>query len=340
MAPQHENLRPDDEGPAESDREIRNPGVFGELLREGEAQRLGGMPLEVDRDVLEEIRADFGVDPSEGSLLTQETRTPLERSVPWSRRLRLVLQPMASVAAVAVLFLFARDYLLPAPPATSPAPVRIAEAPQAPGRLVVPNSAAAPEPAIAPEARLCLAAAARRAGQAGPLAALLASVVAAGGDRPGAASVDLPAKISELAAAIETELISGIESVPASVTLRPPRDLGAAFGVWQVELALDAAAAAVPAELVGWRVAIDLGGLDVVAIGDGEVAGFTSPPAYDPSALKSGTIVLAAVAAEAISIDGPVVVARLQARSSADGGAEPMPLAEGTFAAIEQAATP
>ncbi|MHC4833406.1 MAG: hypothetical protein ACYTFH_05875 [Planctomycetota bacterium] len=374
-----------DDGPP---RDVRAPIDFGRLLREGDAQRLGALPTDRDLEILAEIRNDFGLDPEEDRT-PQAFRSQTERTVPWSRRLRLALQPMAAIAGVALLFLLVRDHLLPAQPAATPpagglsdrlamgprppaaSPMRRpadtaaptapnTEAPAAPAetRLAMTDVtdvtdltetfAPATVPALLPTAdRLSLAAAARRTGQAESLAVLLTSLVVAGDELPGVASPDLPAAIAAIAAGFENAGVERPEAVPATVSLKAPADPAAAFGVWEIELALETNMrnaiedpAAGPVELVGWRVAIDLGDLDVVAVGDGRLAGFTSPPTYDPAALTRGTLVLAGVADRGVAIDGPVVVARLQARGLAADAVSPMPLAAGSFAAIERGSTP
>jgi len=382
-----------DDGPP---RDVRAPIDFGRLLREGDAQRLGALPTDRDLEILAEIRNDFGLEPEEDRT-PRAFRSQTERTVPWSRRLRLALQPMAAIAGVALLFLLVRDHLLPAQPAATPpagglsdrlamgprppaaSPMRRpadTAAPTAPNtevsaapaetRLAMTDMtdmtdmtetfAPAPVPALRPTAdRLSLAAAARRTGQTESLAVLLTSLVVAGDELPGVASPDLPAAIAAIAAGFENAGVERPEAVPATVSLKAPADPAAAFGVWAIELALEndmrnaveddiAGAiedpAAGPVALVGWRVAIDLGDLDVVAVGDGRLAGFTSPPTYDPAALTRGTLVLAGVADRGAPIDGPVVVARLQARGLAADAVSPMPLAAGSFAAIERGSTP
>lgn len=377
-----------DDGPP---RDVRAPIDFGRLLREGDAQRLGALPTDRDLEILAEIRNDFGLEPEEDRT-PRAFRSQTERTVPWSRRLRLALQPMAAIAGVALLFLLVRDHLLPAQPAATPPAGglsdRLAMGPRPPAASPMrrPADTAAPTapktgvpaapaetelamtdvtdtvaratmvPALPPTAdRLSLAAAARRTGQAESLAVLLTSLVVAGDELPGVASPDLPAAIAAIAAGFENAGVERPESVPATVSLKAPADPAAAFGIWEVELALendmrnaveDDIAGAIedpadgPVALVGWRVAIDLGNLDVVAVGDGRLAGFTSPPTYDPAALTRGTLVLAGVADRGVAIDGPVVVARLQARGLAADAVSPMPLAAGSFAAIERGSTP
>jgi len=378
-----------DDGPP---RDVRDPIDFGRLLREGDAQRLGGLPLERDQGILEEIRADFFEKTKSKVVDRRRDREPSTRTVPWSRRLRLALQPMAAIAGVALLFLLVRDHLLPAQPAATPpagglsdrlamgprppaaSPMRRpadtaaptapnTEVPAAPAetRLAMTDVtdmtdmtdmtetfAPAPVPALRPTAdRLSLAAAARRTGQTESLAVLLTSLVVAGDELPGVASPDLPAAIAAIAAGFENAGVERPEAVPAMVSLKAPTDPAAAFGVWEIELAIENDVAGAgdapadgPVDLVGWRVAIDLGDLDVVAVGDGRLAGFTSPPTYDPAALTRGTLVLAGVADRGAAIDGPVVVARLQARGLAADAVSPMPLAAGSFAAIERGSTP
>ncbi len=105
-----------DDGPP---RDVRAPIDFGRLLREGDAQRLGALPTDRDLEILAEIRNDFGLEPEEDRT-PQAFRSQTERTVPWSRRLRLALQPMAAIAGVALLFLLVRDHLLPAQPAATP----------------------------------------------------------------------------------------------------------------------------------------------------------------------------------------------------------------------------
>lgn len=361
-------MAPHDEHPESGpNREPRAPIEFGRLLRAGDDQRLGAMPADRDRQVLLEIREDFGLEP-EPDRTVRPSRPGIERTVPWSRRLRLVLQPMAAVAGLALVFLLTRDVLLPTPPTASPAGDRTGRSATAPPPAAPPirgsntmaarvpqgpTSPAADMPASAEAApglaptneRLALAAAARRIGQAESLAVLLTSLVVAGDELPGGASPDLPAAIAAIAAGFGDAEIELPEALPAKVSLKAPANPAAAFAVWEVELALEndiAGAIEAPAdgsvELVGWRVAIDLGGLDVVAVGDGRLAGFTSPPTYDPAALSRGTLVLAAVSDRGKAIDGPVVVARLQARGLAADAVSPMPLAVGSFAAVERGA--
>jgi len=372
-----------DDGPP---RDVRAPIDFGRLLREGDAQRLGALPTDRDLEILAEIRNDFGLEPEEDRT-PQAFRSQTERTVPWSRRLRLALQPMAAIAGVALLFLLVRDHLLPAQPAATPPAGglsdRLAMGPRPPAaspmrRPADPAASTAPNtevpaapaetqlamtdmtdttdmvvratevPALRPTAeRLSLAAAARRTGQTESLAVLLTSLVVAGDELPGAASPDLPAAIAAIAAGFENAGVELPEAVPATVSLKAPTDPAAAFGVWEIELAIENDVAGAgdapadgPVDLVGWRVAIDLGDLDVVAVGDGRLAGFTSPPTYDPAALTRGTLVLAGVADRGAAIDGPVVVARLQARGLAADAVSPMPLAAGSFAAIERGSTP
>lgn len=344
--------------------EPKNPLEFARLLRQGEADRIGSMPADPDRRILEEIRADFGLEPEPADAATRPMRVSPERTVPWGRRLRLVFQPMAAVAGVALLFLLTREFLMPAPPAStppaqgplvqrmpsaSPAPAMPATESSDPREMLALADPAAsggsparrlgpPGPAMPTVGRqLELAVAARAGGLVESLAVLLTSLVVASDVRPAAASADLPNVVTAIAAGLDEAGVPLPEAVPATVVLKAPRDPAAAFGVWEVELGLDDANAA-GAGLLGWRIAIDLGDLDVVAVGDGATPGFTSPPAYDPAALAGGTLVLAAVSPRAISLDAPIVVARLQARRLAAEAAAPMPLADGTLAAVERRA--
>jgi hypothetical protein len=317
----------------------RDPAAFARLLREGERRRIGGLPLRTDEAIRAEIREDFGLEPEPRPEIETRSLAP----IPISRRLRRVAQALGAIAAVALVFLFVRDLYLPGTaPTGDPTLAGSADVDRAlalgdeasasrdpaalPGGM---PQAVAAVPTIAEAGvadRLRLAVAARSQRRFDGLDALLASLVVAV-DRPVAvASPDLPWLD-----------VAGVEVVPASVRLVPPVDPQAAFGVWQVELvpAVDR-----PVDLTGWRVAIDLGGLDVVAIGDASLPGFTSPPAYDAATLARGTLLLAAVASTPRSIDGPIVVARLQARRFDPQSDDPMPLEGETVAAFLTAIEP
>lgn len=282
----------------------RDPIAFGRLLREGEARCVGAMPAKRDAAIRSEIREDFGLEPEIRPQIEPRDLAP----IPFHRRVRRFAQGFAAVAAVAVLFLLMRDYFLPVPPAASETTVSegvlAQSAPAARSSDVAPAEAtvlaAAPTIAASTADRLRLATAARAQRRFDGLGAPMASLVVAVDMPVAVASPDLPL--------ID---VSGVEVVPASVRLLPPPNPEAAFSVWQIELtpATDG-----PIDLAGWRVAVDLGGLDVVAIGDGVLPGFTSPPDYDAATLARGTLVLAAVAPTPVRVEGPTVVARLQAR--------------------------
>jgi hypothetical protein len=311
----------------------RDPAAFARLLREGERRRIGGLPLRTDEAIRAEIREDFGLEPEPRPEIETRSLAP----IPISRRLRRVAQGLGAIAAVALVFLFMRDLFLPGggpstgsttTPSSEPdrSIARRGDAGSA-GSIPLPQDAAplavAAVPTIADAGvadRLRLAVAARSQRRFDGLDALLASLVVAVDVPIAVASPDLPS--------ID---ISGIDVVPASIRLVPPANPAAPFGVWQVELTPSADG---PIDLAGWRVAIDLGGLEVVAIGDGTLPGFTSPPAYDAATLARGTLLLAAVAPTAVSIDGPTVVARLQARRFNPESDDPMPLEAETFAAV------
>lgn len=308
----------------------RDPIAFGRLLREGEIRRVGPLSSKHDAAIRAEIRADFGLEP--------EVRPPIETRdlapIPFQRRVRRFAQGFAAVAAVALIFLVMRDYFLPGgdggsessmTPASEAEGLIAQNGPAADGRRggeVAPETAAlaaAPTIAASTSDRLRLATAARGQRLFDGLAALMASLVVAVDLPVAVASPDLP-RID----------VSGVEVVPASVRLLPPANPDAAFGVWQVELTPSVQGAI---DLAGWRVAVDLGGLDVVAIGDGGLPGFTSPPDYDAATLARGTLVLAAVSPTPHPCNGPIVVARLQARRFDPATADPMPLEAESFAA-------
>ena len=308
----------------------RDPIAFGRLLREGEAARTGSMPAKRDALIRAEIRADFGLAPEDRPAIEPDDLAPN----PFHRRVRRFAQGLAAVAAVAVIFLLMRDYFLPGGDVASDStPASGADGLIASNGMAADSQpagetasaptvlAAAPTVAGASAAdRLRLATAARGQRLFDGLDALMASLVVAVDLPVAVASPDLPA--------ID---VSGVEVVPASVRLLPPANPEAAFGVWQVEVTPSVEG---PIELAGWRIAVDLGGLDVVAIGDGVLPGFTSPPVYDAATLARGTLVLAAVSTTPRSCDGPIVVARLQARRFDPATADPMPLEAETFAAF------
>lgn len=318
--------------PTSGDAGPRDPAAFSRLLREGERRRIGGLPSSTDGAILAEIREDFGLEPEPRPEIATRSLAP----IPIARRLRRVAQAFGAIAAVALVFFFMRDLFLPGggpsngsmtAPTTEPGQsfARRGE-PDVAANASLPPSAMPQAVAMVPtisEAgaadRLRLAVAARSQRRFDGLDALLASLVVAVNMPVAVASPDLPL--------ID---VTSVDVQPASVRLVPPASPDAPFGVWQVELVPSADG---PIELAGWRVAIDLGGLDVVAIGDGGLPGFTSPPAYDASTLARGTLLLAAVAPSALSIDGPVVVARLQARRFNPESPDPMPLDGETFAA-------
>ena len=313
--------------PASEPTSPRDPIALGRLLREGEARRVGSMSAKRDAAIRAEIRADFGLEPE----ISPEIATRDLGPIPFHRRVRRFAQGFAAVAAVAVLFLLMRDYFLPAPPATDQAAsssgagesfIAHADPAARPGdaALTEPMALVAPTIAASTADRLRLATAARAQRRFDGLGALIASLVVAVDMPVAVASPDLPL--------ID---VSGVEVVPASARLVPPDNLDAAFGVWQVELTPSVGGSI---DLAGWRVAIDLGGLDVVAIGDGVLPGFTSPPDYDAATLARGTLVLASVSPASVAIDWPTVVARLQARRFDPATDDPMPLEAETFAAF------
>ena len=288
------------------------------------------MPAKRDAAIRAEIREDFGLEPEDRPAIETDDLAP----IPFHRRVRRFAQGFAAVAAVALIFLLMRDYFLPGGDVASDstpasgvdgliAQNGLAAESRPAGEIASAPTVLAAAPTIAGAStadRLRLATAARGQRLFDGLEALMASLVVAIDLPVAVASPDLPA--------ID---VSGVEVVPASVRLLPPANSDAAFGVWQVELTPSVQGAI---DLAGWRIAVDLGGLDVVAIGDGGLPGFTSPPAYDAATLARGTLVLAAVSPTPLPCNGPIVVARLQARRFDPATADPMPLEAETFAAI------
>ncbi len=296
----------------------RDPIAFGRLLREGEAVRTGSMPAKLDALIRAEIRADFGFEAEAKTEAPPPVRTV--RPATWWGRWKLVVQPIAAVAAVALVFLGVRDWFLPGVPDVE-------------GEQVAVAPPSAEPPAIQGQSvseRLAVACAARASRRFEALEAALASLVVAADMPIMIASPDLPSLD-----------LSGIGIAEVEAVVLPPKDPAAAFGVWEVQLKLpDGLVADHTTAMVGWRVAIDLGGLEVVAIGDGVLADFTSPPAYDPASLARGLLLLAAVSPNPVDAAQPITVARLQARRLADGTEGPSAMPRECVAAIQLANAP
>jgi len=311
---------PDAERPASIDGP-RDPVAFARALREGEARRVGSLPAHRDEAIRSMIREEFGEPPTSSE---DRPRSIDQRVLPSSgwQRFRAALSPLAAVAAVAFVFFLVRDWFIPGEP------------PQGGGEVAPSMPPPAPPIAAQPiETRLALACAARRERRFEGLDASLASLV-----------VGLETPIAVVSADLNDLDLSALRVGPVEATLVPPPDLEAAFGTWQIQIELPPDAFAEgAAALVGWRIAIDLGDLQVVAIGDSALAGFTSPPTHDAATIAGRTLVLAAVAPKPVAVDGPVVVARVQARRfvGADGAplALPSPIAGGSFAVVQVGGT-
>lgn len=297
----------------------RDPVAFARALREGEARRVGSLPADRNEAIRSMIREEFGEPPTSSEDRPRSIDRRVLPSSGW-QRFRAALSPLAAVAAVAFLFFLVRDWFIPGDAAPLDGEVAPSTAPPAPSPPIAAQSI---------ETRLIVACAARQGRRFEGLDASLASLV-----------VGLETPIAVVSADLKDLDLSSLGVGPVEATLVPPADLDAAFGTWQVRIELPPDAFIEgAAALVGWRIAIDLGDLEVVAIGDSTLAGFTSPPAHDAATIAGGRLVLAAVAPKPVAVDGPVVVARVQARRlvSAGGSAPelPAPMEGGSFAAVD-----